>query len=116
MLVKKKNILSSYSLKKYFWIPESFNNTNIYHHFLLQKNLVNSQHKFKRVILYLKTGFKRSFERFLVPKNKSESKIYILLLFINNFVILDDEKYLNNLKLERIIILGIDYERNNLIC
>ena len=42
--------------------------------------------------------------------------MYILLLFINNFVILDDEKYLNNLKLERIIILGIDYERNNLIC
>ena len=44
-------------------------------------SFVNShtQTQIQKVILNSKTGFKRSFERFLVNKTKSESKIYIVI-------------------------------------
>jgi sugar lactone lactonase YvrE len=37
---------------------------------------------FQKVILYSKTSFKRSFRRFLVYKNKSESKLYIISFYL----------------------------------
>ena len=51
--------------------------------FWTQNNLCETtlEHKSKRLILYTKTGFKRSFLRYLIYKNKSELKIYIDFYF-----------------------------------
>ena len=57
---------------KYEYFPPAFwLNINLWEFTALE-------HKFNKVILYSKTGFKRSVERFLVYKKKSESKIIII--------------------------------------
>ena len=49
-----------------------------------QTTFVNSQHKNKNFkgVFVLQTGFKRSFERFIAFKNKSESNIYYISLLL----------------------------------
>ena len=70
-------------IKNSICIPESFN-TNISHQVFDYKiTFVNSQYENSnsKVILYSKAGFKRSFSRFRLNKNKSESKIYIICIY-----------------------------------
>ena len=81
--------------QKKFCILESFNRNNSHQLFDKTITFVNSQHKntIQKVIQYSKIGFKCSFERFLVYKNKSDSKIYILVALFPKSSLYSRRKY-----------------------
>ena len=82
--LKTIHILSKILLV-FYYIPERFNTNNALQLFAYTITFVNSQHQNTNsyVILNSIPGFKRSFQRFMVYKNKSDSDLVLQIQLIS---------------------------------